>query len=144
MNKKGFTLIELIIVIAILAIIAVVIIPQFINIKQTASENVNNHNMHILQGELENYRAKNDTYPIANRPSDLLLELKGSTDGTIYLAKLPNYKSGAEAIKTYNCVSPGGTYSITFNDDPATAINEDDNGAKYKMTEGTDTNKLFK
>jgi prepilin-type N-terminal cleavage/methylation domain-containing protein len=141
---KGFTLIELIIVIAILAIIAVVIIPRLINVKQESAEGVNNYNMRILQEELENYRTKNDTYPVppSNAPADLLANMRNTSNQMVFLDKLPKYKDGQEVLKTYECIT-GATYSITFNDDPATPINESDS-TKYEMNQDTDTKELFK
>ena len=38
LNKKGFTVVELVIVIAVVAILAAVLIPTFINLMQTANE----------------------------------------------------------------------------------------------------------
>ena len=64
-KAKGFTLIELIIIIAILSIIAVIIIPKFISVKESSAEGVNNYNMHVVQEELEHYRAKNDKFYVA-------------------------------------------------------------------------------
>ncbi len=56
-NKKGFTLIELIVVIAILAILAAIAIPSFIGITQTADKNVAMANATAIATAINTYNA---------------------------------------------------------------------------------------
>lgn len=48
-NKKGFTLVELVIVIAILAILAAIAIPTVSNVIKTANENVDKANAQTVE-----------------------------------------------------------------------------------------------
>lgn len=54
-NKKGFTLIELIIVIAILAVLAVVAVPVVGGIIGDANESVDKTNLALFESTLERY-----------------------------------------------------------------------------------------
>lgn len=52
LNKKGFTLIELIVVIGILAVLAVILIPSIMNYVAEAREARNNANARALYSEV--------------------------------------------------------------------------------------------
>jgi len=60
-NKKGFTLIELIVVVAILAILAVVAIPQFIGLQGRATQGVDIGNASAIGGAINVFNAMQST-----------------------------------------------------------------------------------
>lgn len=81
-NEKGFTLIELMIVIAIIGILAAVAIPNFISYRNKAFCSAAESDANMIAAEIANY------YSIPNRTklvtkADLSLELSGSNDYTI-------------------------------------------------------------
>ncbi len=82
-NEKGFTLIELIVVIAVLGMIASIAIPKVGNITSRAREQADASNIQILQSAVERYNAENGDYP--DEPDDL--------DG--YIDKFPVQKEGS-------------------------------------------------
>src|SRR5512139_2979393 len=65
-NTKGFTLIELMIVVVIIGILAAIAIPNFISMQDRAREGSVKANMHTLQLAVEDFAVQNDgTYPAA-------------------------------------------------------------------------------
>jgi type IV pilus assembly protein PilA len=59
-NTKGFTLIELMIVVVIIGILAAIAIPNFIAMQNRAKEGSTKANMHTLQLSAEDYGVQND------------------------------------------------------------------------------------
>ena len=67
--KKGFTLIEIMIVVAIIAILAAVAIPNFISYRKTSQMNACIANQEQIRTACEAYYIKNSKYPAT--PADL-------------------------------------------------------------------------
>ena len=59
-TQKGFTLIELMIVVVIIGILAAIAIPNFIAMQNRAKEGSTKANMHTLQLAAEDYGVRND------------------------------------------------------------------------------------
>ncbi len=59
-SQKGFTLIELMIVVVIIGILAAIAIPNFIAMQNRAKEGSIKANMHTLQLAAEDYGVRND------------------------------------------------------------------------------------
>ena len=96
MNRKGFTLVEILIVVIILGILAAIVIPQFTEASNDARESALASDLQTLRSQLELYRVQHlDTYPGANMVTELTS--KTQQDGTVdaagnlgpYLQKFP-------------------------------------------------------
>jgi len=74
--KKGFTLIEIMIVVAIIAILAAVAIPNFMTYRKTSQMNACKANMKQIVSAIEAYQVKNGAAPTAL--ADLTLKAKGA------------------------------------------------------------------
>ena len=59
-NRKGFTLIELMIVVVIIGILAAIAIPNFVAMQDRAKEGSTKANMHTVQLASEDYGVRND------------------------------------------------------------------------------------
>ena len=64
--RKGFTLIEILIVVVILGILAAVVIPQFTNAADDASVSSARTQLQTMRSQIELYRAQNGAYPSSN------------------------------------------------------------------------------
>ncbi len=64
MKSKGFTLVEILIVVIILGILAAIVIPQFTQASQDARLSALASDLQTLRGQLELYKVQhNDKYP---------------------------------------------------------------------------------
>lgn len=70
-GEKGFTLIELMIVIAILGILAAVAIPNFLNARGKAQDAAALSTLEAMKTSMEMYAADNGVYPVKTSVSEL-------------------------------------------------------------------------
>lgn len=63
MRKKGFTLVEVLIVVAILGIMAAIVLPSFQGNVAQAKESASKNNLAILRAHIELYKLQHNGYP---------------------------------------------------------------------------------
>ena len=102
MNKKGFTLIEILIVIAILAILTMIAIPNILRVRMLANDAIAQTTLKTISKAIEQFLINNSTYPAS------VDELTTATPP--YLNQ--NYFVGTRAGFTYSSTLTPGTYSI--------------------------------
>jgi general secretion pathway protein G len=84
-KRRGFTLIEILIVVVILGILAAIVVPQFTNASQEATASSIRSQLQTLRGQIELYRVRNaGTLP--NDFTDLLTPPAGQAP---YLTQQP-------------------------------------------------------
>jgi type IV pilus assembly protein PilA len=86
-TEKGFTLIELMIVVVIIGILAAIAIPNFIAMQNRAKEGSTKANMHTVQLAAEDYGVQNDGVYAATMDATHIADLlpaafKNPFDGT--------------------------------------------------------------
>lgn len=62
-NEKGFTLVEMLIVLAIISILILIAIPNVTKQSQTIDEKGCDAYMQMVQGQVEAYKLENKSYP---------------------------------------------------------------------------------
>ncbi|MDO7788645.1 competence type IV pilus major pilin ComGC [Desulforamulus aquiferis] len=66
-NRKGFTLVELMVVVVIIGILAAIAVPLYNNSQQTAERRAVEANLRIIDGAISQYQANNS----GGNPTDL-------------------------------------------------------------------------
>jgi len=110
-NKKGFTLIELMIVVAIIGILAAIAIPKFAELIRKSGEGASKGNLGSIRSSLSIYYGDMEgTYPAQLAG----LTVSGKYLSTIPNAKTPNYHSDSagetDGLLTALADSNGGWY----------------------------------
>ena len=75
-RQRGFTLVEVLIVVVIMAVLAATIIPQFADSTKDAKVSTAKFNLHTLRSQIELYKSQHD----GKTPSATLTELINATD----------------------------------------------------------------
>jgi len=106
--KKGFTLVEIIVVIAIIGILASFLVGAFTGIKRTTRDAQRKTDLRSIQSALEIYRSDKGDYPSPD-PSNPFDPCGGSwtVDGTVYIQKIPCDPLGGAYTYSYPVVAGG-------------------------------------
>lgn len=128
MKKKGFTLIELMVVVVIIGILAAIAIPNFVKVIDRAKVASVKANMHTMQTTVEAISIDHmGRYPDAgvDLSTELPANLKNPYDGTFGLNNSWNCAAGAGA-------SPGTNPGIAS--EGMTSYTPDNGGATFTST----------
>ncbi|MEO8326651.1 MAG: type II secretion system major pseudopilin GspG [Nitrospirota bacterium] len=116
MNEKGFTFIEVMVVVAILAVLAALVIPRIVNRSDDARYDAAKIQIRNIEGALQLYKLDNSVYPsteqglraLVDRPTVGVIPRKWKASG--YLPKVPKDPWG----NSYKYIYPSrhGDYEI--------------------------------
>jgi prepilin-type N-terminal cleavage/methylation domain-containing protein len=129
-KRKGFTLIELVVVMAIIAILALIVVGAIILARRTSIETTNRGNAKTIQTALEAYYARTRTYP--DTGGTVSFESFATNTGIwadIEAPKIQNTCGGAGSSVENGgtIVSTATTYVITpYNYDCSSAMADDE------------------
>lgn len=90
-SEKGFTLIELVVVIGIIGILSGIAVPRYLNYRQEAEENADKLSERVVQTAIELYAAKEGSYPSQTDVDSLLQHLVDQN----YLREEPSFSDQA-------------------------------------------------
>lgn len=120
-SKKGFTLIELMVVIAIIGLLTAILFANFTNIQKRSRDGQRKTDLRTIQHALELYRADQGSYPTgiyggtncpAGSPNGLC-----STSSSVYMQKVPGDNQGTNYWNCgnywYSSASPYTTYTLS-------------------------------
>jgi type IV pilus assembly protein PilA len=114
-DERGFTLIELMIVIAIIGILAAIAIPQFSAYRQRSYNSAAQSDLRNLATAEEAYFVDAATYPASAIPTLAQVTYGFSQSGKVIIGGTGNITSytissyHTSGTKTYSLTGPGGT-----------------------------------
>jgi general secretion pathway protein G len=122
-KRKGFTLIELVVVVMILGILAAVAAPKFFNMSDEARLNSARQSLAIVRDAIERHMAREGTFP-ANPSADLGDYLRGpfpvcpvgEKGGTAGVTVSSSPLNGAEGTPTNPWLYSSATGEFIIND----------------------------
>jgi len=129
LGKKGFTLVEIMIVVAIIALLAAIAIPNLLRARHNANEAAAQASLRTISSACESYLGANDEYPATL--ATLGSESPPYIDSVLAAGKKQGYNftytRGTDKL-TYDCdaspVTPGVTGTRTFTVDESGVVRE--------------------
>jgi len=70
-NQKGFTLVEVLLVVVILGILAAVALPRFLTTRDASQQRTCQSNLSAMNGAIEEYQFMNGAFPTATDLSEV-------------------------------------------------------------------------
>ncbi|MBI3983884.1 type II secretion system protein GspG [Candidatus Microgenomates bacterium] len=120
-NQRGFTIIELLVVITVVAVLIALTLPNLLSAQRRARDDVRKNNLKVIQIALESYYADAGSYPITEQGLQLLrpaylnpLPQDPQSGDYDYQSDSQNYTVSADLENSHDpAVNALGRYMIT-------------------------------
>jgi len=134
-KNKGFTLVEILIVVVILGILAAIVIPQFSDASTQSKVSSSLSSLQSLRSQIELYKIQHNDNPPALATFEEQMELYSDVSGTTAATKGTSVASGGNGIIYGPYVQEVPTNPWSDSDEIAAAAAAD-NGWVYNETTG--------
>ncbi len=128
--KRGFTLIEILIVVVILGILAAIIIPQFTDAAQDAGASSARSQLQTMRSQIELYRVQNNGATPADDGGGAGPWAELVTEN--YIRSAPNWPNGF--VSVYSGTTGDLTLTFDLTQGPSPDLNGDDAGDAADVT----------
>jgi len=118
-NQKGFTLVELMVVVVIIGILSAIAVPVYNNVTEKAEASACKANIRTLEGALEAYKAVNNITGQVSGGADAIKELLVPD----YIKEWPKCPDGTAE---YTHDADTDTFSCTIHSEDAEDAEDDD------------------
>ena len=113
LSKKGFTLIELMIVVAIIGILAAIAIPKFAELIRKSSEGASKGNLGAIRSAMAIYYGDMEGIYPSNMTA---LTLNGKYLTTIPTSRAPNYHADSSGVTLFSVAGMTDVGGWSYND----------------------------
>jgi len=119
MNKRGFTLIELMVVIALIGILASVVLASFTSVRARNRDGKRVSDMREIEKALNLYQIENGTFPIPTDPLNPVTitgddEISTALETEELITGMPTDPNHPATSYTYESNSLGSTFTLSF------------------------------
>ena len=118
-RKKGFTLIELMVVIALIAIFSSIVMASFTTVRARNRDGKRVSDIREIEKALSLYQIENNVFPVPSDPSEPVTltgedEISVILEGGGHISGVPHDPQSPNTDYTYETNTQGSTFTLSF------------------------------